>query len=147
MWASAFHAHAQDAPQYRFMGQTPGPAPEPTAAPQSIEAPSLEELGTAIQGVVTHYGSSYQGSPMNCGGVYSTSDPTIAAVGPARYATWECGQRIEITGPSGSIVVQRTDSCPGCSANMIDLSESGNEAVCGAPSHTCNATFRPVNER
>jgi expansin (peptidoglycan-binding protein) len=95
-----------------------------------------------INGTATHYGESYNGLRMGCGGVYSSNDPTIAAVGPARYAEWPCGTTLEISGPDGSIIVQRTDSCPGCSATMVDLSESGNAAVCGSPPHTCRVTIR-----
>lgn len=95
-----------------------------------------------IQGTATHYGESYQGSPMGCGGRYSSFDPSIVAVGPSRYREWPCGTELIVEGPAGSIVVTRQDSCPGCSPNMLDLSEAGNATVCGAPAHTCPVTIR-----
>lgn len=92
----------------------------------------------------THYGVSYHGQRMGCGGVYDTADPTIAAVGPAWYGAWPCGTVLEVAGPAGTIEVVRQDSCPGCGAGLIDLSEAANAAVCGAPPHTCRVEVRRV---
>lgn len=104
------------------------------------EAPATP-TAIVIQGTATHYGSSYNGSPLGCGGTYWGSDPTIVAVGPSRYSEWPCGSQLTVSGPAGSLTVTRQDSCPGCSANMIDLSEAANEAVCGAPAHTCSVSI------
>jgi hypothetical protein len=41
-------------------------------------------------------------------------------------------------------VVERQDACPGCGANVLDLSEAGNELVCGIPPHTCRVTIEEV---
>lgn len=82
----------------------------------------------------THYGTSYQGQTMGCGGRYNTTDTTILAVPPSLYNI-PCGTQFQITGPAGTIIVQRTDSCPGCdrsSPRMIDLSEAGIIQVCGS---------------
>lgn len=95
-----------------------------------------------IDGTATHYGAAYNGSPMGCGGRYSSDDVSIVAVGPSRYAAWPCGTQLVIDGPEGSIVVTRQDSCPGCAPNMVDLSEAGSVAVCGAPAHTCRVEIR-----
>lgn len=81
---------------------------------------------------VTHYGYEYNGRQMGCGGMYSSSDTSIVAVSPIRYSQWPCGTVLQVTGPAGSIQVVRQDSCPGCHANMIDLSEAGIIAVCGS---------------
>lgn len=94
-----------------------------------------------IEGTATHYGRSYQNQPLGCGGRYDTNDPTIAAVGPARYSQWPCGTRLLVSGPAGSAILERKDSCPGCSPTMIDLSEAANELVCGSPPHTCRVTI------
>lgn len=80
----------------------------------------------------THYGISYQGQTMGCGGRYDTNNPAILAVGPPLYASTPCGTQFQITGPAGTIIVQRTDSCPGCSNQLIDLSEAGITQVCGS---------------
>ena len=104
-----------------------------TAADQDIEA---------ISGIATHYGYSYHWQRMGCGGIYSSYDESIVAVSPARYAEWPCGTELLVTGPAGSIVVSRQDSCPGCSPNMIDLSEAGSIAVCGGQPHTCRVEIR-----
>ena len=84
---------------------------------------------------------------MGCGGVYSSNDITIMAVSPARYREWPCGTRVQVCGPAGCIVVTRQDACPGCYANLVDLSEAGNAAVCGSPPHTCRVTLQLVGGR
>lgn len=91
----------------------------------------------------THYGYSYHGQRMGCAnaGSYSSYDPTILAVGPSRYAEIPCGTQVQITGPAGTIITTRQDSCPGCSRNMIDLSEQGSIEVCGGRPHTCRVTM------
>ncbi len=116
------------------------PAPSATPPPRSVAT-----VGD-IAGYATHYGESYNGSPLGCGfGPYSSANPTIVAVGPARAGSMPCGTSIQVCGPAGCIVAMRQDSCPGCSAYVLDLSEAGNAAVCGAPAHTCDITFRALN--
>ena len=92
-------------------------------------------------GYATYYGLTYNGQPLACGGVYASSDSRILAVGPALYGL-PCGAEVEVCGPGGCAIVERRDSCPGCSANVLDLSEAANELVCGAPPHTCRVVFR-----
>lgn len=103
----------------------------------------LPEGREAIAGHATHYGPSYNGQPMGCpgAGFYSSADPTIAAVGPARYAQWPCGTQLRLCGPAGCATVTRRDACPGCAPNVVDLSEAANSLVCGAPPHTCDITI------
>lgn len=82
----------------------------------------------------THYGTSYQGQTMGCGGRYDTNDTTILAVPPSLYHI-PCGTQFTVTGSAGSIHVTRQDSCPGCdrsTPSMIDLSEAGITIVCGS---------------
>lgn len=98
-----------------------------------------------IDGFATHYGAHYQGRPLGCSGfgTYDTDNPYILAVSPARYADWPCGHKLLVTGPAGSHVVVRSDSCPGCHRNTIDLSEAGVLAVCGGV-HTCEVTIHDL---
>lgn len=82
----------------------------------------------------THYGISYQGQTMGCGGRYDTENTSILAVPPSLYHI-PCGTQFIVTGPVGSIHVTRQDSCPGCdrsTPSMIDLSEAGITQVCGS---------------
>jgi rare lipoprotein A (peptidoglycan hydrolase) len=95
----------------------------------------------------THYGASYHGQRMACGQLYSTSDPTIAAVSPLRYQQWPCGTQLQVTNQATgvTITVTRQDSCPGCASygsEMIDLSEAGHALVCGTG--TCSVQVQEV---
>lgn len=107
---------------------TPTPVPQPTAT----TAPVVQIPRSGFAGEVTHYGESFNGLPMACGGTYWSRDLSIAAVAyPSRNSDWPCGTPLQVSGPNGSIRVVRTDSCPGCHANQLDLSEAGMYAVCG----------------
>lgn len=102
--------------------------------------------GEWIEGKATHYGESYNGSPLGCGtGDYRSDNPRIVAVSPARYAEWPCGTQFEICGDAGCISAERHDACPGCGADHLDLSESGIAAICGEVG-TCAIRFRVVKE-
>lgn len=114
------------------------PPPTPTIAPT---APAPEAWAYVGVGRVTRYGYSYEGLPMGCGGTYRSADPYILAVGPARYAEWPCGTVLRLTGPAGVLEVARTDSCPGCGPNLLDLSEAGHARVCGAVGNNCQVTI------
>jgi hypothetical protein len=110
----------------------------PGAAPPLVQASTQERAGRA-----THYGTSYNGRAMGCGGVYRSADPGIIAVPPSMYRLWPCGTALVVTGPAGQIVGRRTDACPGCDSAgvIVDLSEAGHSAVCGVG--TCWVTVRP----
>lgn len=115
-----------------------------TVAAQTNDETNPREINPSIieSGRATHYGVSYQGQNMGCAGAgrYDTNNPYILAVSPALYASVPCGTYVTITGPAGSLTTPRTDSCPGCTRNLLDLSEAGSTIVCGRPS-TCNVTF------
>ncbi|HWO73125.1 MAG TPA: hypothetical protein VNN21_06165 [Dehalococcoidia bacterium] len=123
------------------------------AMPQAVAPPPAEvveyrPVSAALRGWATHYGESFAGQPLGCGyGPYYPWDASIVAVGPSRYREWPCGTLLQVCGPAGCIVAVRQDSCPGCASNVVDLSEAGNELVCGSPPHTCRVTIqrlRPV---
>ena len=111
----------------------------------AVALPPEAPAQPTIAGTATHYGESYHGQTMGCGGAYDTNNTAIVAVSPDRYADWPCGTEMRVTGPAGSIVVVRTDSCPGCSGNHIDLSEAGFVAVCGPlASGTCRVELAVI---
>lgn len=117
----------------------------------------LQELPVSegwVDGKATHYGHGYEtgescghpGTPcdLGCGsGTYSSSNTSIVAVSPTRYADWPCGTVFEVCGVSGCIFGTRHDACPGCAANHLDLSEAGITAVCGQLG-TCTIRFRII---
>ena len=83
---------------------------------------------------------------MGCYGVpYSSDNPSIVAVSPARYQQWPCGTQLIITGPANSIIVTRQDACPGCHPSTVDLSEAGVLIVCGQVA-TCQVTIQQIED-
>jgi hypothetical protein len=96
-----------------------------------------------MEAIATHYGEQYNGYPMGCGGVYSSEDATILAIGPSHYYDWPCGQYFQVCGVLACMVVIRTDSCPGCSWSVFDLSEAGIGRICGPGTSTCDITLQP----
>ena len=119
--------------------------PEP-AEPEPVEAaPRYVPAGPQYRGWATHYGESFTGGVLACGtGYYHPSNETILAVGPTRDREWPCGTLLRVCGPAGCAVVVRKDSCPGCGPGVLDLSEAGNELVCGVPPHTCRVSMQAV---
>lgn len=118
-----------------------------TVAAQTGDDLEVSTSGIVEHGRATHYGVSYQGQNMGCAGAgrYDTNNPYILAVSPALYASVPCGTYVTITGPAGTLTTPRTDSCPGCTRNLLDLSEAGSTIVCGRPS-TCNVTFQILTQ-
>lgn len=123
------------------------PTLEPTWIPPTptpflpTRIPSVPFGDPTYAGHITHYGESYNGQTMGCGGTYWSTEPNIVAVGPMHYAEWPCGTQFEITGPGGTLVAMRTDSCPGCGFHHFDLSEIGSYMVCGYVGN-CEITFQ-----
>ena len=84
---------------------------------------------------------------MGCDGTpYNPNNPYIVAVGPAHYDEWPCFTQIYICGPASCIIALRTDSCPGCNANQIDMSSSGWQTVCGNISGPCPVSFKRATQ-
>lgn len=97
----------------------------------------LTIVSQCVRGPVTHYGESYQGQQMGCvgSGLYDTNNPVIIASSP--YGPYECGNKILIIGPVGSLVGFMVDTCPGCPPGQLDLSEAGIAQVCGPGADYC----------
>lgn len=122
-------------------------APLPDLTP--IAAIQLEPIVTPVspvfEGFVTHYGVSYNGSPMGCTGLpYSSDNETIIAVGPMNSGEWPCGTQLRVCGVAGCFVGVRQDSCPGCTAYVLDLSEAGIALACGDQAHVCRVGIEEV---
>lgn len=111
---------------------TPQPTVEPTIVPEPTTTPVPEPTPLPVPFVATRYGESYNGQNMGCNGagVYDSDDPTILAVSPARYSEWPCGTILRVCFQDRCQEVVRTDSCPGCGPNHLDMSESGLWYLC-----------------
>jgi hypothetical protein len=79
--------------------------------------------------------------------VYVSADPTIVAVSLRLQGEFTCGAFMQICGTLGCIVALRQDTCPGCSRDVIDLSEAGIGAVCGVNTSTCDVTVQRMTHR
>jgi hypothetical protein len=94
----------------------------------------------------THYGAQFEGRAMGCPGAgpYRSADPTIAAIGAELVP---CGTGLRVCGAAGGcIMVQRTDTCPGCGPTLIDLSEAGHAIVCGPGGGRCGVTVERIEQ-
>jgi hypothetical protein len=128
---------------------TSGPLALLTASPAladdgngGAEAPQFVPQRQQLLGYATHYGTQYNGQPLGCGaGLYSSADPSIIAIAPANYRDWGCGAIMRVCGSNGCIVGIREDSCPGCTTNVVDLSEAGIDLVCGPGASSCPVTI------
>lgn len=118
---------------------TPSALPTPTRTP----TPSATSTAGEIIGFATVYSDSLAGNTMGCGGIYDPNDPTVVAVSWARNMEWHCGKQLEITGPHGTIIGIRKDTCPGCSENHLDLSRAAFNIVCGPTQANCTIRIRP----
>lgn len=107
--------------------------------------------------IATRYGGGpaygdtidYNGGTLGCSkaGTYSSYNTAILAVSYSRSAEWGCGTRLLICTnnvqlpvqagaerehlPTRCISVERSDTCPGCGHNHLDLSEEGIRLLCG----------------
>jgi len=110
---------------------TPAKAAPATPAPASFTG--------SFSGFATPYWDGLAGNYQSCGAVFDPADTTVLAVSYAYTQSIPCGTALKVCGTAGCIDVVRSDLCPGCEANHIDLSRAGFTAVCGAVSN-CNVT-------
>jgi expansin len=74
------------------------------------------------EGVATFYDATGAG---NCSFDATPDDLDVAAFDAQSYAgSAACGACVKVKGPNGEVTVRIVDSCPGCEANHLDLSES-----------------------
>ena len=104
----------------------------------------LVAISSPIEATATRYGASYNGSTLGCGGTYVSGDSSIIAVGGRRDGEWPCGTLIQVCGPNGCLYGLRQDSCPGCSAFHVDLSEAGIALTCGAGTDVCDVRVQAL---
>ncbi|HTL38238.1 MAG TPA: expansin EXLX1 family cellulose-binding protein [Kofleriaceae bacterium] len=73
-----------------------------------------------VSGEGTYYAADGTG---NCGFDASPSDLNVAAMNSVDYnnAAW-CGACLEVSGPTGKVVVRVVDQCPECKHGDLDLS-------------------------
>lgn len=78
-------------------------------------------------GIATFYDADGSG---NCGFDKSPNDMDVVALNFPEYAnSAACGSCIRVKGPSGEVTVRVVDSCPGCNAGHLDLSEQAFQKI------------------
>jgi expansin len=80
----------------------------------------------SVTGEGTYYDADGTG---NCSFV-ADATRMVAAINAPDYANaaW-CGACLEVTGPSGSVVVRVVDKCPGCAHGDLDLSREAFQRI------------------
>ncbi len=112
----------------------------------NVMLPQVVSASPPSNGIVTHYGVTYDGQTMGCTGqTYASTNATIIAVSPVDEGSWPCGTSLRVCGPAGCIVGIRQDSCPGCGHDHLDLSEAGIDQVCGDQAGVCEVTIEKVS--
>jgi len=81
---------------------------------------SCSAAPTDVSGEGTYYSADGTG---NCGFDASPNDLNVAAMNSVDYnnAAW-CGACLEVSGPTGKVVVRVVDQCPECKHGDLDLS-------------------------
>ncbi len=94
---------------------------------KTIDAPTCTPIPPAENGQGTYYAADGTG---NCSFDASPNDLMVAAMNAADYANaaW-CGACLDVTGPSGEVVVRVVDQCPGCQHGDLDLSQQAFEMI------------------
>lgn len=92
-------------------------------------------------GRATHYGEAFTGHGMSCGAPYDPSDETIIAVAAEQDEAAPCGTVIFACGHAGCVTGTRQDTCGGCGAFDLDLSEAGMLKVCGTDASSCEISW------
>jgi expansin (peptidoglycan-binding protein) len=77
-------------------------------------------MAGAVQGQASYY-TEWKSNAGSCGFIPTNGD--IAAVNP-QFMPAKCKQCILISYQGKELKVQATDTCPGCSATKIDLSDT-----------------------
>lgn len=92
-------------------------------------------------GEATYYAADGTG---NCS-FDADSTRMVAAINGGDYANaaW-CGACLEVTGPSGSVVVRVVDQCPGCARGDLDLSREAFERISPLSAGRVPITWREV---
>jgi hypothetical protein len=127
---------------------TPAPALEDEDIPEEVLSPPAHgpRYGPTVRGRATYYGfpGTFNGRPTSCGTTYWSSSLSLIAVPHSRAAQWPCGTVLQVSGPAGTIVGTRQDTCPGCdrAGVLLDLADAAHTAVCGRG--TCTVTVQQV---
>jgi expansin (peptidoglycan-binding protein) len=102
--------------------------------------PSCPARLATFVGEATHYDADGRG---NCS--FEASDGMVAAVNGGDYdrAAW-CGACLEVTGPSGAVVVRVVDKCPGCKPGDLDLGQAAFAALAPLAEGRIPIRWRPV---
>jgi len=93
-------------------------------------------------GEATYYDADGSG---NCSFDPSPEDLMVAAMNAADYdGSAVCGACVAVDGPNGSVTVRIVDSCPGCEAGDLDLSQQAFERIAALSAGRVPITWRQV---
>lgn len=94
------------------------------------------------KGIATYYDADGSG---NCSFDKSPNDMDVVALDFPEYASSAaCGSCIHVKGPSGEVTVRVVDSCPGCNAGHLDLSEQAFAKIAALEKGRVDITYQTV---
>lgn len=92
-------------------------------------------------GIATYYDATGDGS---CS-FGASSDLDVAAFNFPEFAkSASCGSCINVSGPSGAVIIRIVDSCPGCEKNHLDLSQSAFAKIATLEAGRVPITYQSV---
>ncbi|MFN0251726.1 MAG: expansin EXLX1 family cellulose-binding protein [Kofleriaceae bacterium] len=94
-----------------------------------------------LTGEATYYTADGTG---NCSFAADATRMVAALNGPDYGTAVWCGACVEVTGPSGTVVVRIVDKCPGCAPGDLDLSREAFERISPLSAGRVPITWREV---
>jgi expansin len=96
-------------------------------AASTLDASTPKDASTGDAGPVEEFegeATYYDANGTGACGFPASSDFLVAAINDEQYSKANCGRCVEVTGPTGKVIVRITDKCPGCSSGDLDLSQT-----------------------
>lgn len=116
-----------------------------TSVTSGSSGSSANPFSTAPQSGIATYYDARGASAWNCSFPVKDGPLDVTALNFPEYAkSASCGACMKVTGPKGSVTVRVVDSCPGCDAHHLDLSEEAFAKIADLKAGRVNITYQGI---